>query len=101
MPIGAVAADFDRDRVPDLVTANVLSGDVSLLVNQLQNPIPCAGDCDERGDVEIDELVRGVNVALGRLMLIDCAAADADGNGAVEVDELIQAVQNVLAGCGD
>jgi len=59
----------------------------------------CAGDCDGSGSITVDEILRGVNIALGVLPLGDCPAFDADGSGAVEVDELIASVNFALAGC--
>lgn len=61
---------------------------------------PCAGDCGGDGMVTVNELVRGVAIALGAAPVGDCAAVDADGNGAVGVAELIAAVNNLLTGCG-
>ena len=55
------------------------------------------GDCDGDGVVTVDEIIVGVNIALGSAPLTDCASLDADGNGAVTVDELITAVNNALA----
>ncbi len=59
----------------------------------------CAGDCDGNGQVSISELIRGVNIALGRAMVDQCFAMDADGNGTVAINELIRAVRNALDGC--
>lgn len=60
---------------------------------------PCAGDCDGNGDVTVDELVKGVNIALGSTELVACPAFDADGAGSVTVDEVVAAVNRALAGC--
>jgi hypothetical protein len=49
--------------------------------------------------VTIDEILRGVNIALGSAGLQDCAASDRDGNGEVTVDELLGAVNAALTGC--
>lgn len=62
-------------------------------------PVRCAGDCDGNGQVSINELIRGVNIALGSAALDDCAVFDVDGNGQVAVNELIAAVNAALAGC--
>ena len=99
MPIGVVAADLDRSLSPDLVTANALTGDVSMLVNQRVGEPLCTGDCNDSGTVGVDEMVRSVGVALGRLTPADRLAADRDGNAAVSINELIDAVRNALDGC--
>ncbi len=59
----------------------------------------CAGDCDGDGDVTIDELLKAVAIALGRMPLDRCVNADRDGNGTVTVDELIAAIAAALGGC--
>jgi len=59
---------------------------------------PCVGDCDDRGDVTVDELLRGVGLALQQ-DVPECSAFDADRSGAVTVDELVEAVHNALFGC--
>ncbi len=61
--------------------------------------IACIGDCDGGGTVTVDELIRGVNIALGSLPVSMCRAADANGDGAVVVNELILAVNSALNGC--
>lgn len=51
--------------------------------------------------VTIEELVRGVNIALQRSELEQCVPFDADGNDQVSVNELVQGVRNLLQGCPD
>ena len=59
----------------------------------------CVGDCDGHGTVTVDELVIGVNVALGNLQLALCPAFDRDHNNKVTVDELVLGVNAALNGC--
>jgi hypothetical protein len=59
----------------------------------------CAGDCNGNGTVPVDELVTGVNIALGRAIVTMCAAADGNANGSVSVDELVSAVISTVEGC--
>jgi parallel beta-helix repeat protein len=63
-------------------------------------PGDCVGDCNGDGRVTVEELVRGVNIALGTQELYACPPCDADASGAVTVDELVQAVNTALGGCG-
>lgn len=63
-------------------------------------PPGCVGDCDGGGTVTIDELIRGVSIALGNTALEACPVFDPGGNGTVEVNEIITAVNNALNGCG-
>lgn len=62
-------------------------------------PVPCVGDCNGDGSVTVDELVRGVNIALGGLEVGDCPDFDSNEDGRVTIDELIGAVNAALSGC--
>jgi hypothetical protein len=57
----------------------------------------CTGDCDGSGDVTVDELVRGVGMALGDPS--DCTAFDANRSGIVDISDLVVAVGYALQGC--
>lgn len=59
----------------------------------------CTGDCDGDGAVAINELILGVNIALGSASVGACGPMDSDGNGAVSINELIGGVNGALAGC--
>jgi 6-phosphogluconolactonase (cycloisomerase 2 family) len=60
---------------------------------------PCAGDCNRDTTVTVDELVTGVNIALGNLSITACTAFDPGGDDLVTVDELVKAVNIALGGC--
>ena len=62
-------------------------------------PGACYGDCDGDGQVEINELVRGVNIILGHDEMAVCPEFDGDGNGTLTIDELVKSVKAVLRGC--
>lgn len=53
---------------------------------------PTIGDCDANGSVALDEVVTGVNMALGRYGMEACPDFDPDGDGGVDVVDLIEAV---------
>jgi len=59
----------------------------------------CVGDCNGDGMVTVDELIRGINIALGTLSVDDCPVFDSSGEGMVTVDEIVTAVANGLNGC--
>lgn len=59
----------------------------------------CVGDCNEDGQVTVDELVRGVGIALGTQLVSACPVFDRNGDQAVTVDELVAAVARALEGC--
>jgi len=59
----------------------------------------CVGDCTHDGAVTVDELLIGVNIALGTLPVSRCTAFDTNADGEVTVDELLTAVNNALGMC--
>lgn len=59
--------------------------------------VGCTGDCGGDGTVTIDELIRGVTLALGAAGT--CPAFDVNDDGAVTIDELVRAVTVALNGC--
>jgi hypothetical protein len=63
------------------------------------SPLPCVGDCGGDGTVEVNELITGVNIALGNLPVSACPVFDANGDDLVGINELIAAVNNALSGC--
>lgn len=63
-------------------------------------PQACTGDCDGDGSVTVDEVVRGVNIALGTLAVTECQAFDQNADTLVTVDEIVAAVNRALNGCG-
>jgi hypothetical protein len=97
--LNAMGADGFEDKrftagdayVLDAVTLTRLAG---------REPVPiCVGDCSRDRTVSIDELVRGVNLALDGTSPALCRALDRDGSGDIDVSELIAAVGNALGGC--
>lgn len=92
--------DLDDDGLDD---AMVLSGDGERLWPVLNRTVivHCAGDCDGSGTVTINELVSGVNIALGNRALAACPAFDANQDGTVAINELVGAVRAALEGCTD
>jgi hypothetical protein len=59
----------------------------------------CAGDCDGNGSVAVNELISGVNIALGNALVDSCPSFDRNGDGSVSINELIAAVNAALTGC--
>jgi hypothetical protein len=87
------AAGVGYDPVTGLGTP-----DIDLLVRAFA-ALDCPGDCNGDGTVGIDEIVTGVNIALGTAPSSQCPGLDANGDGVVTVDELLQAVSHALDGC--
>jgi hypothetical protein len=59
----------------------------------------CVGDCSGDGTIAVNEVITGVNIALGNALLSICPAFDRDGDGMVGINELIASVGGVLDGC--
>ena len=59
---------------------------------------PCVGDCNASGDIQINELITLVGVALGQAEPSTCPNG-VPFAGAVDIASLIQAVNNELSGC--
>ncbi len=92
-----VAADIDGDGRPDVAVLS-LAGDAVTIA--LTNAAPaCVGDCNVDGTVAINELISGVNIAIGSQPLSGCPAFDSNNSGTVTIDELVGAVRAALEGC--
>jgi hypothetical protein len=63
------------------------------------NVSACAGDCNNDGQVTVDEIITLVNVALGNTPVADCQAGDTNHDSQVTVDEILTAVNSALSGC--
>ena len=60
---------------------------------------PCAGDCNGDGSVTVNELITGVDIALGDAAMGVCPSLDRGGDGEVTIDELLSAVDHAVQGC--
>jgi len=88
---------FSAGRAYDL-TSGLGTPDVDVLAAALQSRA-CGGDCDGDGAVTVNELLIGVNIALGAQPIAQCPSFDSNGDGDVTLDELIQATLRALNGC--
>ena len=59
----------------------------------------CVGDCNADATVAINELIVGVNIALGSQAVTACEAFACQGDGTVPINCLIQGVNSALNGC--
>lgn len=59
----------------------------------------CVGNCNGDAVVAVNELIAGVNIALGGPLSL-CPAFDENDDGLVGINELIAGVINLLYGCG-
>ncbi|MFI5366028.1 MAG: protease pro-enzyme activation domain-containing protein [Candidatus Binatia bacterium] len=72
--------------------------DVTVLAKTL-GVVTCAGDCNGDGQVTVNEILTGVNIALGTAPLSVCMPLDTNGDGVVTVDEILTAIAHALSGC--
>lgn len=84
--------------LPDTPTATATATPTATLT-ETPTAQPCLGDCGGDNQVTVDEIVTGVNIALGLAPLENCPVFDGDGDGQVTVDEIIRAVNHALTGC--
>ncbi len=80
-------------------STNVPGQSVVIDVEAVVSAPACAGDCNNSGNVAINELILAVNIALGTSAGQNCTAADRNGDGSVAINELIAAVNSALKGC--
>jgi hypothetical protein len=106
---GIVAADLNSDHKPDIASANVDDGTVSVLLNTTPPAQTCAGDCNGNGQVSVDEVITLVNITLavpqpsactaGGTPVSVCTGGDLNGDGQITIDEIVAAVSKALNGC--
>jgi hypothetical protein len=71
----------------------------ALVLPALTQGAECVGDCNDNGEVVVNELITGVNIALGTALVDTCPIFDENQDGDVTVNELIKAVNYALEGC--
>jgi hypothetical protein len=85
---GPQASDPDANALP------ILCADGAIQVTQ-----PCVGDCDGDGQVTVDEVILGVNIAQENTPLSQCPALDANFDSQLTIEELIHGINDSLNGC--
>ncbi len=81
------------------LTLALIVGAMPLLGRTSPGVSQCVGDCNRDSAVTIEEILLGVNVALGLAPVDRCPEFDLSGDGAVTVDEIVLAVNAALSGC--
>jgi cysteine-rich repeat protein len=89
-------------HTPSITATPTVTRTVTATGTPTPNPtyVACTGNCNADPSVTVDELIKGVNIALGNLTLVACSAFDSSNDGLVTVEELVRAVNNALFGCG-
>lgn len=95
--------DMSKREEEDMLALLRSMTDLEFISNpRFSDPFPsrsCPGDCDFSDDITVDELVTGINMALGDATLAWCVGFDPSGDGQVSVDELVTNINFALAGC--
>jgi hypothetical protein len=98
-PVRTVSAALhDRDgNALEPLTAH----DAVITVTDPASSTGCLMDCNNDNRVTVDEVVLGIEIALGKSRggLKRCPLADATGDGLITIDELITAIRAMLYGC--
>ncbi len=81
------------------VVATIPVGAAPMGITVVEVPRICGGDCDGDATTTVDELITGINIALGLVAPESCQAIDTDVSGDVSVDEIVAAVGLSLGGC--
>ena len=81
-------------------TLAFIGGVCLLLSGTAAHAQTCVGDCDDMGSVGINELIIGVNIALGLRPVADCPSFACTGGDTVPINCLVQGVNNALGTCG-
>lgn len=97
LPAGSVEAQRSCEGFNGCTTPHICDVDGGRTAGA--GPGACVGDCGGDGAVTVNELIKGVNVALGNSPVDDCLSFDTDGSGEVAVNELVKGVNNALNGC--
>lgn len=98
-PNGGLAGGVIVSAFPLLDNIGLGDSLVTLTLATFPSIPACAGDRNGDRSVSVDELVRGVGIALGTQALNVCPAFDRDSSNAIEVNELVLAVNAALSGC--
>ena len=97
-----VSLNCDRSGIPAATrdsAAVVFSGAGRTATVQVNLIVPCVGDCNEDGQVTVNEIITMANIALGNADISTCFAGDEDGDGEIRISEIITAVNYALNGC--
>ncbi|HYD47415.1 MAG TPA: hypothetical protein VEB21_03670 [Terriglobales bacterium] len=81
------------------LTITVAALTAAILVVSVRVEAQCLGDCSADGSVTVDEIITGVNIALGTAELSTCTVLDGNTDSAVTVDEILTAINFALTGC--
>ena len=102
-PTPTVPPSSTATAAPSSTSTLTPSETASAPISETSTPSPaandCVGDCDGNGIVTVDELVTGVNIALGHTSPAQCPAFDCNHGGQMGVNCVVKAVDAAINGC--
>lgn len=90
---------MDTNFLAPAARAAIVAAVCGLLAWPAPAAATCVGDCNSDGEVTVDEIITGVNIALGTASVANCLAFDNNADGQITVDEILTGVTNALTGC--
>ena len=99
------SSENEGDSQQDVVATRYHADEPTSCESAPREPSPspttagCTGDCSGDGRITIDEVVRGINIALDRLPLGMCPSFDRNGDIRVGINELMQAIAALFDDC--
>jgi hypothetical protein len=99
--IAVTARDVNSPLATFMPTAEP-SGPCLFLTTALPAPNQtCGGDCNGDGSVSVNEIITGIDIALGDMTMDVCPTFDRGDDGEVTIDDLVSAVGRALHGCSN
>jgi hypothetical protein len=95
--VGLTNGAIGQSRVTTVVSFDVPS--TVATPTPTPTPGPCVGDCNNDGQVTVDEILTLVNIALGTAEPSACVDGIPSGSQ-VDITLILQAVNHALDGCG-
>jgi YVTN family beta-propeller protein len=87
------------DTATQTATPVYVGGFPSAIAIGLIEGASCPGDCDQRGLVTVADLVKGVDIMLGKVGVEACQSLDRNADRTITIDDLVAAVNAALDGC--
>jgi cysteine-rich repeat protein len=98
-PTGTTTSTATAVDTPSPTSTSSSTATPSASATATRTPINCVGDCNGDGRVTVEEMIRGVSIALGTSPTALCPAMDRNQDSEIGIFELINAVSNALEGC--
>jgi hypothetical protein len=97
----AISVVGEGPPLPSLTpTATATPTSLATTLSPSPGSVRCPGDCNRDRTVGLDELVKAIQIALGKGSMVQCPGlACGDGTDRVTIECLVQAVGSAMSGC--